>query len=35
VTLDIPPEELAAAPVQFMDGLHNDWWHPPAVSSYL
>ena len=29
------PEELAAAPVHYSNGLDNDWMHPPKVTSYL
>jgi hypothetical protein len=31
----ISPQELAALKIQYMDGLHNNWFHPPEVTSYL
>ena len=32
---DVSPEQLAALPVRFMDGRHDNWFEPPAVTSYL
>ena len=32
---DISPAELAAIPVQYMDGRHDNWFNPPQVTSYL
>ena len=32
---DLPAEELIAAPVHFMDGLHNNWRNPPAETRHL
>jgi hypothetical protein len=32
---DVPAEELAAIPVQYMDGRHDSWWNEPKVTSYL
>ena len=31
----VAPEVLAALPVHYCDGLHDNWMHPPAVTSYL
>ncbi len=32
---DLDPAELAAAPVKFMDGRADNWWHPPAETRHL
>ncbi|WPU63524.1 GFA family protein [Peredibacter starrii] len=35
-TIDnISPEELSKVPVQYMDGLHNNWFNPPKETNYL
>jgi hypothetical protein len=33
--LDVDHAVLAAAPVQFMDGLHNDWFNVPKVTAHM
>jgi hypothetical protein len=32
---DAQPEELIAAPLTWCDGLHDNWWHPPAEVRHL
>ncbi|MCA1368219.1 GFA family protein [Bradyrhizobium sp. BRP14] len=32
---DVEPAVLAALPIQYMDGLHNNWWNPPAETRYM
>ena len=32
---DLDAAELAAAPVKFMDGRHDDWWHEPKETRHL
>ncbi|KQZ69350.1 aldehyde-activating protein [Sphingopyxis sp. Root214] len=32
---DLEPAEMAALPVQYMDGAGNNWWNPPEVTSHM
>jgi hypothetical protein len=32
---DLPVTQLIAAPVTYMDGLHDDWQHLPAETRHL
>ncbi|WP_457581348.1 GFA family protein [Ensifer canadensis] len=32
---DVDPAVLAEAPVQYMDGRNNNWFHPPAETRHL
>jgi hypothetical protein len=32
---DLPVEYLIAAPIHYMDGLHDDWQNPPAERRHL
>ncbi len=32
---DVAPDTLAALPIHYGDGLHDNWMSPPKVTSYL
>jgi len=32
---DMDPAVLASLPVQYMDGLHNNWWNEPAETRHM
>lgn len=32
---DLPVDDLVAAPVTYMDGLHDNWQNPPAETRHL
>ena len=32
---DLPVAELVAAPIHYMDGLHDNWWNPPTETRHL
>ena len=32
---DLTVDDLVAAPVTYMDGLHDNWWNPPAETRHL
>lgn len=32
---DVPTAELIAAPVRWVDGLNDDWWHAPEEVRHL
>ncbi|HXV32065.1 MAG TPA: GFA family protein [Sinorhizobium sp.] len=32
---DVDPAVLAALPIQYMDGLHDNWWNAPAETRHM
>jgi hypothetical protein len=32
---DLPVDDLVNAPLTYMDGLHDNWWNPPAETRQL
>lgn len=32
---DVDPAVLAALPIQYMDGLNNNWWNAPSETRHL
>lgn len=32
---DAPDEDLVAAPIQYCDGLNDNWWSPPPETRHL
>ena len=32
---DLDPADLIAAPVRYMDGRHDNWWHEPEETRHL
>jgi hypothetical protein len=32
---DLDPSHLLTAPVQFFDGLHDNWWQTPDITAHL
>jgi hypothetical protein len=32
---DLSPSDLVAAPVRYMNGRDDDWFHPPAETRHL
>jgi hypothetical protein len=32
---DVSEEEFAGVPISYADGKQDNWWNPPAHTSYL